>query len=444
MSERIFVSKAVFARKRRHHTASKTCLSGDLTPQGRTCWQLVGVKSCYLICLFLSGMHCNGADRAVHELNEAFKQSGLVNFLNTVSLVSEILRIFGLVNVICLPISFQTGPLGLTRLVQRFTRKQDETAEQARKQFFRRIFGILWVRFLCCFYCMPCNFMTKTYNSAFNLPLFVDTWLWALFAALAWHVWRVLQLGIHLLCDYFCATFHCKWPFTRYIFWWSLGDPLTIFDYYTRVYTKQFVVQDTPRLSSVVVRTVLFLERSIKVWSFFDSRFVDYFSMSVPMHYPGFLSLLSISYPSTLFSSTVWKQSGGGPISRKGRADVRIPRVYQGSDTCSGIARLEGFSQSRNSHGKTCTIFENPYPTALATSFSNHRIFAFRWNIWNPFVSCYFKYCICSRCLYSHCIRVCVENFQVYKVTMSDLYQVKWPGDNWSDNSNDYFDFFYL
>ena len=31
MSERIFVSKAVFARKRRHHTASKTYLSGDLT-----------------------------------------------------------------------------------------------------------------------------------------------------------------------------------------------------------------------------------------------------------------------------------------------------------------------------------------------------------------------------------------------------------------------------
>ena len=68
--------------------------------------------------------------------------------------------------------------------------------------------------------------------------------------------------------------------------------------------------------------------------------------MSVPMHYPGFLSLLSISYPSTLFSSTVWKQSGGGPISRKGRLDVRIPRVYQGSNTCPGIGRLEGFSQS--------------------------------------------------------------------------------------------------
>ena len=86
---------------------------------------------------------------------------------------------------------------------------------------------------------------------------------------------------------------------------------------------------------------------------------------------------------------------------------------------------LRDFPNPETPTVKTCTIFENPYPTALATSFSNHRIFAFRWNIWNPFVSCYFKYCICSRCLYSHCIRICVENFQVYKVTMSDLYQAK-------------------
>ena len=199
------------------------------------------------------------ADRAVDELNEAFKQSGLVNFPNTISLVSEILRIFGLVNVICLPISFHTGPLGLTRLVQRFTRKQDETAEQARKRFFRRIFGILWVRFLCCFYCMPCNFMTKTYNSAFNLQLFVDTWLRALFAALT--------------CDVFCSLvfiygaiiFTLVFTANDRLQDISFGDPLTIFDCYTRVYTKQFVVQDTPRLSSVVVRTVLFLEGSIKV-----------------------------------------------------------------------------------------------------------------------------------------------------------------------------------
>ena len=50
-------------------------------------------------------------DCANQELNEAFKQSVLVNFLNTVLLVLEILRIFALVNVICLPISFQRDPV---------------------------------------------------------------------------------------------------------------------------------------------------------------------------------------------------------------------------------------------------------------------------------------------------------------------------------------------
>ena len=74
-------------------------------------------------------------DRAVQELNEAFKQSGLVNFLNTVLLVLEILRIFALVNVICLPISFPTDPLGL---IQRFTKKENESDEQA------------WNRCFCC------------------------------------------------------------------------------------------------------------------------------------------------------------------------------------------------------------------------------------------------------------------------------------------------------
>ena len=72
-------------------------------------------------------------DCAVQELNEAFKQSGLVNFLNTVSLVLQILRIFAFVNVICLPISFQTDPLGL---IQRFTKKENESDEQARKRCF--------------------------------------------------------------------------------------------------------------------------------------------------------------------------------------------------------------------------------------------------------------------------------------------------------------------
>ena len=65
-------------------------------------------------------------DRVVQELNEAFKQSGLVNFLNTVSLVLEISRIFAWVNVICLPISFPTDSLGL---IQSFTKKENESDE---------------------------------------------------------------------------------------------------------------------------------------------------------------------------------------------------------------------------------------------------------------------------------------------------------------------------
>ena len=118
-------------------------------------------------------------DRVVQELNEAFKQSGLVNFLNTVSLVLEISRIFTWVNVICLPVSFPTDPLGL---IQRFTKKENESDEQTWNRCFCCIFDILWVCFLSCLYCIPCNL------------------------ALTWHVTCfAMQLGIHLLCDYFCA-----------------------------------------------------------------------------------------------------------------------------------------------------------------------------------------------------------------------------------------------
>ena len=105
-------------------------------------------------------------DRAVQELNEAFRQSGLVNFLNTVSLVLEILRSFGLVNVTCLPVSFQTVPLSL---IQRFTRKENESDEQARKRCFCCICDNLWVCFLSCLYCIPCNCMTKPYHFTFCL-----------------------------------------------------------------------------------------------------------------------------------------------------------------------------------------------------------------------------------------------------------------------------------
>lgn len=44
-----------------------------------------------------------------------------------------------------LPFSFQRCPLGLTRLVRGFHQRREESAEQARRRFFRRIFGILWV-----------------------------------------------------------------------------------------------------------------------------------------------------------------------------------------------------------------------------------------------------------------------------------------------------------
>ena len=38
---------------------------------------------------------------------------------------------------------------------------------------------------------------------------------------------------------FFCYLVHCKWPYTRYIFWWTFCDPLTIFDSYTHVYAKR-------------------------------------------------------------------------------------------------------------------------------------------------------------------------------------------------------------
>jgi len=50
-----------------------------------------------------------------------------------------------LVEKICLPISFQGSPLALTQLVCGFLKKAQESDELARKWFFRRIFGILWV-----------------------------------------------------------------------------------------------------------------------------------------------------------------------------------------------------------------------------------------------------------------------------------------------------------
>ena len=45
-------------------------------------------------------------------------------------------------------ISFSGSPPGLARLVRYFEKKQGEGDEEARRRFFRRIFGILWVGFV--------------------------------------------------------------------------------------------------------------------------------------------------------------------------------------------------------------------------------------------------------------------------------------------------------
>ena len=42
-------------------------------------------------------------------------------------------------------ISFQGSPLGLVRLLRNLSKKKEESDEQARRRFFRRIFGKLWV-----------------------------------------------------------------------------------------------------------------------------------------------------------------------------------------------------------------------------------------------------------------------------------------------------------
>ena len=59
---------------------------------------------------------------------------------------------FSLADLAFLLFSFQRCPLGLARLVRGFSQRRDESAEQARRRFFRRVFGILWVRFIKVFY----------------------------------------------------------------------------------------------------------------------------------------------------------------------------------------------------------------------------------------------------------------------------------------------------
>ena len=234
-------------------------------------------------------------DRANQELNEAFKQSGLVNFLNTVLLVLEILRIFAWVNVICLPISFQTDPLGL---IQRFTKKENESDEQAWNRCFCCIFDILWVCFLSCLYCIPCNFMTKPYNSAFNFPLLLDTWLCVLLP-LSPDTWRVLLCSLVFV---YCAIIFVLFSALQVTIYkvYLLVNLLRSFDDFWFLYARvcetslsslrHFVAQDTTRLNKVVMRTAL---------SEFDLSSVCVLSITFKCQYwyiiKVFLSKLSIS-----------------------------------------------------------------------------------------------------------------------------------------------------
>ena len=52
-----------------------------------------------------------------------------------------------------------------------------------------------------------------------------------LFCYAAWYSF-IVQLSL-------CYLVHCKWPYTRYIFWWTFCDPLMIFYSYTHVYAKR-------------------------------------------------------------------------------------------------------------------------------------------------------------------------------------------------------------
>lgn len=54
--------------------------------------------------------------------------------------------LYGLTWFSLLSPSYTGTPQGLTRLIRGFSLKERETAEQARRRFYRRIYGIFWVR----------------------------------------------------------------------------------------------------------------------------------------------------------------------------------------------------------------------------------------------------------------------------------------------------------
>lgn len=186
----------------------------------------------------------------------------------------------------------------------------------------------------------------------------------------------------HLACDVFCFAawysfivrlflcylVHCKWPCTRYIFWWTLCNPLTIFDPYTHLYAKCCCDLWDNLLHKMHHVWAKWSWGHFCFWtalSEFDlsSVCILWITFKCQCQYiikVFFVKIINVITIWSIFFSIVWKQSGGRSISRKGCAHLRLSRVHQVIDKRYDIVRFEAFGKSQNFCRKTCKIFENP------------------------------------------------------------------------------------
>ena len=114
-------------------------------------WQLVDIKPCHLIRKSLFDRKKSWLQGTTRRLWTIWMRRSAITG-KWISFLKEscsfcVLHWFSLVNKICLSISFQGSPAGLSRLVRGFHKKPRESDEEARRRFYRRIFGILWVYF---------------------------------------------------------------------------------------------------------------------------------------------------------------------------------------------------------------------------------------------------------------------------------------------------------
>ena len=105
------------------------------------------------------------------------------------------------------------------------------------------------------------------------------------FLALSPGMWRVLLCSLVFV---YCAIIFVLFSALQVTMYkvYLLVNPLQSFDNFWPLYAlvcemllwslRQFVAQDAPRLSEVVMRTFLFLDSPIRVWPFFSLRFVDH------------------------------------------------------------------------------------------------------------------------------------------------------------------------